>query len=309
MKILGNIKRRILWIYDRQWDYKYLNNCLKQSRKERIKTICIGSSYTAFGVDPDDSCVNMALPSQDIYYATELIKKYLDSSSSINSIIMGMGYYSLYTDLSRTKSFDENDRIYDVYYPILKDLHNMSDSVFLETKRRYGNVNKLIRYVINFTFLHGHPRKYFNCSSHTRDRRALKTWKDISLAWNELSESERFFAAQSRVMAHEKQFNYVDSERENRKILCELSELCKSRDIKFYIYISPMTNEYIAAMSNYYVRKKKELCDFLKEVADRFIDFNSKEYVFEHKDFVDTDHLSDSGASKLSGYIQKFFSK
>ena len=93
MRILGKIKRRILWIYDRQWDYKYLNNCLKQSRKERIKTICIGSSYTAFGVDPDDSCVNMALPSQDIYYATELIKKYLDSSSSINSIIMGMGYY------------------------------------------------------------------------------------------------------------------------------------------------------------------------------------------------------------------------
>lgn len=78
----------------------------------------------------------------------------------------------------------------------------------------------------------------------------MKTWKDISLTWNELSESERFFATQSRVTAYEKQFNYVYSQRENRKILYELSKLCKSRGIKFYIYISSMTNEYIAAMSN-----------------------------------------------------------
>lgn len=307
MRIWDKIKNRILWIFDRQWDYKYLNNCFRKSRKESINTICIGSSYTAFGINSWKTCINMALPSQDIYYTTELIKKYLDSSSDISNIIIGMGYYSLYSDLSRTKSVDENDRIYDVYFPILQDLHNMPDTIFNETVVRYGRLNKLIRLIINLTFFPGFPKNYFNKVSHTRNRRGIKSWRDSSLKWNELSDDERYKVAHSRVMAHEKQFKYSGSERENRRILCELSKICKDKNINLYTYISPMTNEYLSAMSDYYVCKKKELCAFLEKISDGFIDFNVEEFIFERHDFVDSDHLGDSGANKLSAYIIKVF--
>ncbi len=62
MKIVKKISKRCIWIFDRQWDYKYLKDCLQYND---VDSLYIGSSYTIFGVNPGKRDINLALPSQD----------------------------------------------------------------------------------------------------------------------------------------------------------------------------------------------------------------------------------------------------
>ena len=93
------------------WDYFYLNN--KVNEAKNAETLILGSSYARFGIKEEmmEKAVNLSLPSQDLYYAFELLKKVCSEEHSVKNVILGCGYYSLFSDLSRTKNRGELERI------------------------------------------------------------------------------------------------------------------------------------------------------------------------------------------------------
>lgn len=306
---MGKLSRRIHWIYNRQWDYQYIHNILKYE-VNNIENVFIGSSYVVFGLNRIDNSVVLALPSQDIYYSVALLKKYLSSknATSVKRVILGVGYYTLYHDLSRTKSSDENNRILDIYFPLLNDLHNMPYELFVNIKKKFGIVNGIIKICVNkFAFRKG-QEQYFEDMRHSRIDKARVTWSDKSTLWSDLSEKERIQAAQVRSNAHSRLFKHEDTKLENIEGLIGIHSQCSQKGIKFYIFLAPMSDEYMKSLSSVYKDKIPEIKAILKNYSDGFIDYNNDERIqFTAVDFVDSDHMSDSGAEKFTKIVVEDF--
>lgn len=151
MYFFSRIAKRIKWIFHRRYEYFYINNVV-QNTNNKIDTVFIGPSYVVFGINPTKTSVVLSLPSQDIYYSIQLLKKYLcHDKSNIKRVVMGLGYWGLYHDLSSVKSFDELNRIFDVYYPVLGDLHNMPSERYAEAEGKFGFINKVIETCLDKT--------------------------------------------------------------------------------------------------------------------------------------------------------------
>ena len=82
------------WI--KNYDYYYLQNALKDWERGNYDTLVVGSSYACFGYDDkieSEHTKNLALPSQDLYYALKIIEECKRRTQySIKNIIIGLGY-------------------------------------------------------------------------------------------------------------------------------------------------------------------------------------------------------------------------
>lgn len=299
--LYSKIKKKILWVFDRQWDYIYLKKCFVRNSKNKPEVIVLGSSYSIFGYE-DDKVLNLALPSQDIYYALQIAKKCIEDNEKIKKIVLGIGYYTLNCDLSLTKSLDETNRIYDVYNPILNDFHNMKseniNKIYMQQKKRDLILSKVINV---YLYIHS-IEKYFNQTTHTRERRSLISGK----TWHSIPKDEKECIAEIRVAAHEKTLNYKATLEENKQKLVEFKEML-GNSIFLCIFIAPMSEEYVSKMSLEYISASRETVQFLEKTADKFIDLNKKVfYKYVPQDFVDADHLNDYGARKMTKEINEW---
>lgn len=123
LREMNRVVRRVYNLYHRKYDFYYLKTQLRLLN-EAVNTVIAGSSYAAFGFEPEQGEVNLGLPSQDLYYSDKLIRKAVESCENLKRVVLILGYYVLYSDLSMTKSVSESQRIQDVYSPILHDTHN-----------------------------------------------------------------------------------------------------------------------------------------------------------------------------------------
>lgn len=196
------IKRKILDIIDRRWDYFYLKKQLSENKRKKVGNIIAGSSYGIFGLMPSENSVNFSLPSQDFYYAVQLAIKAMEENAKIENIYLCFGYYSAYCDVSKSK---EQGRIDDVYYPLLRDKHNKkivtnkcSSPKKLSTYLK-NVIIKIINLILQLHFLF--KTDYFDNIIHTRERRKLVMWEDENKSWTQLNENERAEAGIRRACA------------------------------------------------------------------------------------------------------------
>ena len=154
----------------------------------------------------------------------------------------------------------------------------------------------------NLIYINEREREdYFN-KKITRISKSRKTWKDISKEWKNLTFNEKENAANKRVAGHEKLLKYNNTCEENKEIIKKIKELCEKNGCNLYIFIAPMSEQYLKSMSNMYKEKSNELISFLKELNVNVMDFNISS-CFKEDDFVDADHLDEQGAIKLSSII------
>lgn len=217
-----------------------------------------------------------------------------------------MGGYTLYHDLSMVKSNDENNRIFDIYYPILCDMHNMQELTYNQTQKRFGIVDKIIRFAITKLYFRCNIETYFDKNKQSRTGKARVTWEDKNKMWENLSEKERVAAAKKRVLQHEKMLKYEYTKEENIQTMKTIYNQCKDRNIKLYTFLAPMSEEYMNNMSEDYKNKIIEVKNVLNSFSDGLIDYTIKGNIeLEIDDFVDADHLSDKGAEKFTKQIVK----
>lgn len=304
---MGKVSNRIHNLYNRKYDYYYLKSMLES--KDSVTTIMAGSSYASFGIDPKPGQVNLGLPSQDIFFADKLIRKIVDESGSVKNVILVSSFYGLYCDLSKTKALSEQQRIVDVYLPLLNESHHMTEvSVPVGLKARIlFFLDNCVCLAMRRTVFRKPLTRYFDDKYHSRLQRRLVCQEAPNLSWENLPPELRKKEASQRVASHEKSLRYSVSFAENVQMLTDLHTYLTERNIKLNIVIPPFTEEYCQCMSQDYLNAAKEAETFLRSVSAAYLDANKlPETEFTAQDFVDMDHLSDSGAAKLTQIINEW---
>lgn len=284
MKVKKKLKSILI-----NYDLVYLRN---KMNKKNIKTIVVGSSYSLFGIIESniDSCVNMSLPSQDIYYSSKIIYDLVNKNKNINKIVMSLSYYSLYFDLSSSKN--ERSRINRVYYPIFKDSHNyvIKKSVLLPVKEYFWNI-----------FTNNVNKDYF---SDVLTRQVVcGYWENKDFIDN----NKKKLHAEERASHHNKLLKYKKTLNENMQILRELIIFTNLNKIELSIVVFPVSSFYSSHLDK---RFKEQFYKFFKSISDsgyniKLIDMFTSNEINEDKDIIDYDHLSESGALKITEILNR----
>ena len=85
--------------FEDYYDYYFLKTILQKIYGNKVNTLFLGSSYTRFGIEDyilPKGFYNLSLPSQDIYYASVIIRNLLDKKTQLNNIVLGFGDYYLF---------------------------------------------------------------------------------------------------------------------------------------------------------------------------------------------------------------------
>lgn len=293
----------------RNYNYVWLKAMLqKASIPSRPDAVLItGSSYGINGIIESkwNCAINCSASSQDLYYDFLCARKAVSGQKGHFSkcFIVG-GYYISYHDLSLGPQ--ERERmIPNVYYPIFKDSHNWSES--FQNGLWVGMVplsedEKLRCEQIALEKMRSQGT-YFS----TEKRRETLVFDLAGRNWWDISAKERQALGRSRAAKHNKLLQSGGSITENRKILAEYVRFLRLHEIMPVLVIAPFTEEYNRCIS-------KELKDSIAELtADvskdlRLVDFNEL-HQLAPLDFLDTDHLSKTGAEKFSQLLVEMFGK
>ncbi len=306
---LETILQNITEEHSYHFDYYYLKKKLAQAKDQYCNTIITGSSYGLLGIDPGKLTreVNLSLFSQDLYYSLKGAYEVLECNSNIRNVVLCCGYYYFHTDLSKTKNKGQNRRISDIYQTLFQDVHNC---ILIPPKHQILFQSDIFDFekVAEMIFMDKGSNCYFNRS---REFYACKEWEDKSKKWLELNENEKKTAGRNRAILHNKSKKRLLSLAENKNLFNEFVSFCRNHNVNLLIVVTPASKYYRDAL---WTGFKNIFYDLLNEVIlgggenVRLIDlYEDSEYMDE--DFIDTDHLSDSGAEKMTNTILNVLQK
>ncbi len=308
MHLIEKLKRRVVDIYNRYFDYYYLK--AEMQHASNADYLWGGSSYACFGLtkDTDYKEALIGLPSQDFYYSDKIIKKAINSKTKM--VIVIFGYYSLFSDLSRATEISEVARVDCVYYPLFQDSHNRKIGARSKSLRAHVLfiLDSVIWVILRFTVFISIPADYFDRWMHSRELRKQTEWKDFKKKYSDLTSKERMVAAKRRVFQHEKLFRWTETSNENKAILSQLHKYLKMKNIPLAFIIPPFSSEYLSSMDAVYKENTRKSIDFFQSNSDFFFDFNNLPQIqisWDKEDFVDPDHLSDKGADKFTKILRE----
>lgn len=294
-KIINNVAAEFQYNYN----YYYLKVALSNAKKNNIDTIISGSSYGVFGIDSNisNNVVNLSSISQDLYYSLKGIYKVCEENKTIRNIVLCCNYYWFYTDLSKVQSIFELSRISQVFEPIYKDVHNC---MFMPAHKKVllqSNIFDMSK--ILEIYSEEKCEKHFFNNVKLRKKEAVFLWKDVKKEWYQLSEEEKNECGKIRAESHNALIKWELTYVENAVLMEELIHFCKEKDINLCIVVTPATKSYRENFLELFKDKFYELLNGIEEGEVHLLDlFDDDCYVDE--DFIDTDHLSDSGAKKMT---------
>lgn len=253
--------------------------------------------------------VKLALSSQDLYYSYKIAKEVIKDNSNIKECIIGLGYYLVNHDLSRGKSDYSTGLVKNTYYPILKDSHNLKvvEKVEMKTLENYieddllGNIFNL-NYLqdIFIKLIYQNNDEYFN-SINTREKNSALRGKKLS----EFTEEEKVQIGEFRANQHNDLKKHNQTKIEYEKILNEFSEFLNSKNIKTTILILPTTKYYSKYLNKDYKKQFYEVVGNIKKNLDfEIIDLYESD-ILNEDNFIDVDHINESGAIKITNYLNE----
>lgn len=296
----------ISWYLARNYDYLWLTAMLEKCASAPAgSTLITGSSHALNGICESrwTNAVNCSMHSQDIYYDFQCAKRAISSAEPghFERCFIIMGYYIAFQDLSRSAAMREWI-ITDVYYPVFHDARHWDRPK--EKNRWAGQENipaEIRQYCENAA-----KRKLEAFSTYYSPIRSRKPYFDLKgRSWEEISEEERRALGQFRAQSHNKSFQYKESFEENKKIYQEFIRFLYEGDVLPVVVIAPFTSAYNRWVLPEMKESVLELVDSAPEDV-HYVDFNQSD-IFECSDFVDTDHLSESGAEKMSRILADLF--
>lgn len=300
-QLFQELSARVYQEYYNNHDYYYLKNALQQAQNINITTLISGSSYGALGIDLAyiDNAVNLSSISQDLYYSIKLLCRACETNRSIRNIVLCVGHYCFFSDLSLSKTPSELQRISKVYYPLLHDSHNC---LILPPKEYYmqGNLIDLEK-VINTYATTDYKDGFFN-EKRPRNGYAAVVWDAVSKSWSELSAEEKDKAGKIRAESHNKIIKHTASFNENLSVFQDFVYFCNDRGINLLLTAMPASSQYLKYLTPEYKNIFYSVLDKVDGTV-HLLDMVEDSSFDNDFDFNDTDHLSDSGARKLSQII------
>lgn len=293
--------------YMENYDFYYLKYSLKKALEPATESIAVGSSYARFGIEEsllNGSCVNLALSSQDVYYACLISRYVISNNPGIKKVFLGTSYYYFYSDLSLTQG-DDSMRVAEVYYPLLGDKHNCRILPISQKSALLDNeifdIEQIVDFFCNDLFKN-FKGKYFS-SIINRFHLRMNLAEAGKRKWSELDVSSQKKSAYERAQLHNKCMKYSDSYNENKDTLQSFVAFCKENKVKVCVIAFPHTRFYKEYLSRDFKESYMSALDAIQGEI-QLIDFNDTD-LFTDEDFVDMDHLDKSGSIKISNLINE----
>ena len=289
----------------RNYDYVWLSTMLRKAEISATpgSTLITGSSHALNGIyEPFwKNAVNCSMHSQDLYYDFCCARKVLEKNQNFNKCFIVMGYYIAYQDLSRSMGWGKTI-ISSVYKPIFDDSHNWPNFPYVDPWAEFGDLSSLRKEQCE-QLLYGalNEQSYYNA---IRSRTPFFDFQGYE--WQQLSETQHEQFGKIRAESHNKSFRYTSSFEENKLILRQYVHYLYQHEVLPILVVTPFTPAY-----NRYVLQ--DMKDGLLEMVDsvpenvHYVDFNDALELFTPTDFMDTDHLSEQGAKKVSGFLTEMF--
>lgn len=293
---------RIHQAYYDNHDYFYLKNALQDAKDPTISTLISGSSYGAFGIELAymNHAINLSAISQDLYYSQKLLYQACESNKNIKNIVLCVGHYCFFSDLSLAKNPTELQRISKVYYPLLRDSHNC---LILPPKADYSMQNSNIDFenILNRFAANDYQQGFFN-EKRPRSQCATVVWEAYTKSWGELSTEEKEKAGKTRAESHNKIIQHTASFNENIGLFQEFVLFCNEKHINLLLTVMPVSSYYLKYLTPEYKDIFYTVLDNIEGTV-HLLDLSEDENFDDNLDFNDTDHLNDSGAMKLSQIV------
>lgn len=291
------------------YDYLYLRAMHELIRAEGADTIIVGSSHTMNGIDEryfDDRTINFSVSSQDLFFSFEHIKAAIaNSKTKIKKCIINLGYYTMYWDIA--KSTSEQYRVQQVYEPLFNYI-NKGES-FQERDCKISSISPSFNKKLMQEIYTDYALEFFKlnmtyyCIGRTRVNNNILGLNDIE--WKSLGEQEKEYYAKDRATKHNRHEKRTDTLQDNIKILSEMVKLLNENNIRTIFLICPYTKWYNTYISASYKDTIVKLLDELPYSVE-LVDLNDVDGLVDDSDFVDSDHLIDSGAVTVSRFINDY---
>lgn len=303
-KIIKNLFDVSNSVYKCDYDFNYLRNELEASTNKDVKAIIVGNGYATSGIDKSlltFKTTNLALPSQDLHYSFEIAKKAIEKNPSINKCLIGIGYYSMYHNLKKSKHKESLRILDEIYKPIVEDDYsNKQDPMSLEDYI----TNPIILELFNLKEL----SIYFNSINHTINSNYFNSgWarenNTILKGYNfeTLHSDDKFSAGIWRAAQHNKAIN--EFSRSNEKVLIEFFDYLESKNVLPILIVLPTTPYYNRFIDKLYEKSFNDTINKLNETYNfKLINFNHNFELLD-SDFIDVDHLNEIGCIKLTSYL------
>ncbi len=275
-------------------DYLYKSEYLDEHSPE-IETLILGSSHSYRGLNPEyfaSNTFNAGYVTQTFNFDYEILKKYQGSFNNLKTIILPISYHSFYAKLE-SGGPGESWRIKNyVIYCGMDTMGSFVDRFEVLAIHPKVNVKRLGSYYIKGT-------QQLTCTKLGWGKRNdSKNGKDLVEAGKITAKRH------TRSNIYSEKFNdiFID----NKLILDSIVKWCRKQNINILLLTLP-------AFETYRQNISPEQYDVTIEAANKFAsEYNNCIYLnlfndtsFIAKDFYDADHLSETGAKKLSKLIDK----
>lgn len=283
------------------FDFYYLRNALEYAKSEKVSTLFTGSSYGLFGIDRRllTNAANLSMTSQDLFYSICGINEVLEKNQKVKNIVLCCSYYYFFSDFSMSQNSFERGLMSQIYYPLFKDMHNAALVLPRNSSLPQSDLFD-IESVVKAISMKEYQKGYFT-DQRRRAGFATRVWSNSARDWDQLTVLDKEEAGKIRAELHNKSIMRTATYEENIVLFSKLVGFCAERGINFICLVPPATSYYRKALNPEF----KEI--FYQTINDtdgviHLIDLFDNS-CFAEEDFNDTDHLSESGANKLTQYV------
>lgn len=267
----------------------YLLQNFEEENKGDILGLVTGMSYTQRGINTKrlkkkTSCIGA--PSQDLYYDYLMCKFAGEQCENIEFCIIGISPYSLWYDMSLSKSTSSR-ALY--YYEQTKSLHNLKGKEVYQ--KVYENGREIYEEILHEDMI----KRIFD---RLRRKHHLYEEKDLFICREEKSKEEI-------IREIKELFNkpYEKTYLENVEILREFFEYLKGKGITPIVLIPPFPSIFLQNMSDDMLKETIKVIENFKEKYD-FIFLNFiKDKRFEDIYFSDYSHLNYFGSNLMADIL------
>ena len=286
----------------RDYDYYWMKYTLERGVREKAKTLLAGHSLARFGVNDAQipSLINLAFLSQDYYYSSLIIQSALERIPSLETVILGVSCISPFMDLSRSKNPNERARIIRGYGKYFGDYHHIDPvEAGAQADADKGPGSEPWDERLMSELYEARKSDYFYGE---RSRQSLSDFD-----WSgSMTDEARFEAARLRTDFHNRLLKHWETYEENVGILTGIAERCREKNVEFRMVAFPANRYYRRFLDP---RLKEAYDDHrrcLSEDAVVYLDLYDDDRFDSVLDYVDTDHLNDRGAAKMTELLRRW---
>lgn len=310
MKISSTAELLAQYMLDYKYNYSFLKASHDKVKRCNPKTIVTGSSHALNGIMEsvfEGGCANLSMHSQDIYYDMVNARHAVQNADgTIETCIIVLGYYIIGQDLSKAVRLG-HALIREVYYPLFHDAYHWENSewvepweIFEEDLKEPDVVKRKAEGILNQILWKGYYNEYKKRKSGVFDWGGGRTWEDLTA-------EERDLAAKQRTASHNKFINRKETIAENQELLIQFICFLHRNHIRPVVAVMPFTKEYMKYTNTEYADIVEEMIDNAAREAACPVDFYdlNRYDLWEESDFIDTDHMTMSGAEKASLFLNE----